>query len=96
MVAHINAHRRSRGRPTVGFVAPLLYKVHAASGKEESPAFHDIVYGDNHCTESGCLCTEGFRAALGWDAATGLGTINLGALIDLIDALDERREKQAR
>ena len=70
--------------------------MHAASGEEESPAFHDIVYGDNHCTESGCLCTEGFRAAPGWDAATGLGTINLGALIDLIDALDERREKQAR
>eukprot|EP00937_MAST-01D_sp_MAST-1D-sp2_P000959 g959.t1 len=88
LVARINAHRAAKGRPAVGFLNPLLYKVAAATPQ----AFNDITEGNNACTESGCLCKTGFGAAPGWDAATGLGTPNFGRLLEAIDAMDEARE----
>merc|ERR1712232_920951 len=71
IAAYLNdvSYKKS-GRP-LGFLNPLLYKMHS-----ESPsAFTDVTVGDNRCTEDGCFAScEGFKAAKGWDPVTGLGT----------------------
>jgi len=47
--------------------------------------FHDITEGDNTNAQAG---VQGYSAAPGWDAVTGLGTPNAQNLIpDLIAAL---------
>ncbi|KAJ7368775.1 tripeptidyl peptidase A [Mycena albidolilacea] len=62
LVALLNDARLAAGRPTLGFLNPLLYK------RGES-AFNDVVDGAN----PGCG-TPGFNATKGWDPVTGLGT----------------------
>lgn len=89
IIGLLNAHRLRLGRPLVGFANPLLYQVHAATS---GAAFQDVTVGDNRCTESGCQCKYGFTAEKGWDAATGLGTPNVGRIIAAMDALDAARE----
>lgn len=89
LVALINAHRLRHNRTVVGFLNPLLYAVWADT---KGAVFNDVVEAGNRCSEMGCQCKTGFNAAPGWDATTGLGTPNLGRLIEAIDALDERRE----
>lgn len=89
LIGLINAHRAKSGRPAVGFANPLLYKAFAT----DPTAFNDVTEGSNRCTESGCTCKEGFGAATGWDAATGLGTPNFGRLLAVIDQIDEARER---
>lgn len=90
IIGLLNAHRLRLGRPVVGFANPLLYQIYAATS---GAAFNDITVGDNACTESGCACKYGFPAIRGWDAATGLGTPNVGLIIAAMDALDEKREQ---
>lgn len=89
IVGLLNAHRKKRGRPAIGFLNPLLYQIHAETN---GAAFNDIISGTNRCTESGCFCHTGFKAAPGWDAATGLGTPNYGRLVTAMDAIDARRD----
>jgi hypothetical protein len=38
------------------------------------------------------MCKQGFDAAAGWDASTGLGTPDFGKILEAIDAIDARRE----
>ena len=89
IIGLINAHRLRLGRPVVGFANPLMYQIYNITN---GAAFHDITEGNNRCTESGCKCKYGFPAEQGWDATTGLGTPNVGRMIEAIDALDSRRE----
>eukprot|EP00041_Stephanoeca_diplocostata_P039845 m.1637990 g.1637990 ORF g.1637990 m.1637990 type:complete len:618 (-) comp26546_c0_seq1:873-2726(-) len=91
LVALINSQRALQGRPAVGFVNPLLYKVYDMT---QGKAFQDITEGSNDCTESGCECKTGFAATQGWDAATGLGTPNLGRILKAIEEIDVRREQR--
>ncbi|KAJ8454451.1 hypothetical protein ONZ45_g19303 [Pleurotus djamor] len=63
MIALINDHRIANGKPTLGFLNPILYST------EVSRIFNDITEGSN----PGCG-TIGFPAREGWDPATGLGT----------------------
>ncbi|KAJ7684069.1 hypothetical protein B0H14DRAFT_2488088 [Mycena olivaceomarginata] len=56
------AERRPPGRPTLGFLNPLLYK-------RGENAFKEVIDGVN----PGCG-TPGFKATKGWDPVTGLGT----------------------
>jgi tripeptidyl-peptidase-1 len=60
--ALLNDYRLSLGKPTLGFINPLIYS-NATSG------FNDIIEGFN----PGCG-TDGFSAGFGWDPVTGLGT----------------------
>ncbi|TDL27656.1 subtilisin-like protein [Rickenella mellea] len=72
IVTLLNDARIARGKPTLGFLNPLLYSI----GK---PGFTDILLGNN----PGCG-TPGFNASAGWDAVTGLGTpdfVGLRALV---------------
>lgn len=62
LVALVNDALLAEGRPTLGFLNPMLY----SRGVE---AFTDVTVGSNF----GCN-TTGFPARKGWDAASGLGT----------------------
>jgi len=68
MVSLINAKLKAAGRPTVGFLNPLLYNRNASSA-----VFTDVTEGDNRCARHGASCCGGYDAAPGWDATTGLG-----------------------
>lgn len=62
IVALVNDALIAEDRPPLGFLNPWLY-----GGANE--AFTDVTQGSNR----GCN-TSGFPAAIGWDAATGIGT----------------------
>merc|ERR1712216_443970 len=73
MVSLVNARRKAAGKSTVGFINPAMYT--AAS------SFNDITDGNNKCGECDrqtgvCPCCGGFEAGPGWDAVTGLGSID--------------------
>jgi len=63
IVAKLNEIRLQKGSPALGFLNPFLY--------QNPSAFNDVTSGRN--SGSGRVFT-GFPAAVGWDAATGLGT----------------------
>merc|ERR1712039_507991 len=67
MVSVVNDLLVAKGKPTVGFINPALYK--AAAGDPSFLGF-DVTTGNNK--HAGC--SAGFPAAVGWDAVTGLGT----------------------
>ncbi|KAM5530674.1 hypothetical protein V8D89_015646 [Ganoderma adspersum] len=73
VVALVNDQLLNAGRPTLGFLNPLLYSSAAAAG-----VFNDIMVGSN----VGCG-TAGFPAMPGWDAITGLGTPDYVKLLDV-------------
>merc|ERR1711998_273789 len=59
--------RLAAGKSSLGFLNPLLYSL---AGTD---SFQDITTGSN----SGCgFFSEGWPAKQGWDAVTGLGTLN--------------------
>jgi len=86
MVTLINARRKAAGQPLVGFINPALYASSASS------AFNDITKGDNKCGGIGhsalhpspgvyfVNCCGGWTAKSGWDAVTGLGSVDFEKL----------------
>jgi tripeptidyl-peptidase-1 len=66
--ALLNGLRTQAGKPSLGFVNPMIY-AHPA-------AFHDVTSG---CNTNG-FRYGGFTAISGWDPATGVGTPNYEAL----------------
>lgn len=75
----LNEDRLSAGKTPIGHLAPVLYRAHDA----DPSIFHDVTKGNNKATAGGrrrFVCDEGFVAAPGWDATTGLGTINFSQL----------------
>ncbi|KAJ6787265.1 hypothetical protein PWT90_05858 [Aphanocladium album] len=70
LIALINDSRISLGKPALGFLNPRLY-----GDEKVRAALNDITNGHN----GGCG-TDGFTAVKGWDAASGLGTMNFAAL----------------
>lgn len=76
VITNLNAFQKSRGKPTLGFVNPLLYKMY----RENPDTFNDITVGKTGCTEYTCcqpITQYGFSATKGWDSASGLGTPNV-------------------
>src|SRR5262249_50059833 len=68
--------------PGLGNINPMLYRL-AQTAPE---AFHDIVSGDNKvpCVQSSPGCIEGklgYAAAIGYDLATGLGSVDAHQLV---------------
>lgn len=49
--------------------------------EDDRSAFHDIVKGNADCGYVGRCCQWGFSAEPGYDAVTGLGSPNMGALL---------------
>ena len=72
MISKVNSNRIAAGKPPLGFLNPLLYKI----AREHPDAFLDVTKGDNKCNRAQCT-TMGWEATEGWDPASGLGSINL-------------------
>ncbi|KAM9958242.1 hypothetical protein ACTFIW_001103 [Dictyostelium discoideum] len=71
MISLINDKLIGAGKPTLGFLNPLLYQ----AAKEQPNVFNDITTGANNCNRAYC-CQYGYTATTGYDAASGLGSIN--------------------
>jgi len=77
----LNAALLARGKSPVGPVTPLLYSI-AANNQTLNP-FNDITIGHNRCGEMAC-CPDGFECSKGWDAVTGLGSMNFAVIRDIM------------
>jgi len=83
IITLLNNVRSSRGLPPLGYLNPLLYQI-----KRDHPtAFNDITIGDNSCgTDKFVPCCDfGYPATTGWDAVTGLGSINYTVMSSVIN-----------
>ena len=67
VVAKLNEQRLGAGKKTMGFLNPFLY--------QNPGALNDVTLGENKGEGK-----VGFKAAPGWDPATGLGTPNFAKL----------------
>lgn len=90
VIALINSIEKSKGNKPLGFLNPLLYQMHS----DDSSVFNDISVGNNFCTEYNCCPVRkdkgsdfGYLSSTGWDPVTGLGTINVGKMIEYISQL---------
>ncbi|KAI9450598.1 subtilisin-like protein [Lactarius psammicola] len=75
IISLLNDYRISNGQAALGFLNPLLYSYGI-------PGINDITSGTN----SGCS-TNGFSASVGWDPATGLGTLDFMKLEEILEDL---------
>ena len=88
MISLINSKRINIGLNTVGFINPTLYKY--ANNIDYKNIFNDIIIGNNYCCANSnndttlVCCQSGFEAIAGWDAITGLGSINYPQLYDIL------------
>ena len=82
IITRWNAYRMSKGLPSLGFINPLIYQMYA----DNPSSFIDITLGDNFCSET-CCALEGYWAAPGWDAVSGLGTPNYSKMWQYITSL---------
>ena len=77
------------GYELIGYANPMIYWM----GENCQEAFFDVTEGNNQ----GILkenCLHGFPAAPGWDAATGMGSINFGPFVQCAKRYqDEVRNK---
>ena len=84
IVSLLNSVRVESGAAPLGFVAPLLYKM-----ADECPeCFNIITSGNNTCTGWGrqmpCCDGAGYGARNGWSPTVGLGTPNVGNMIEYV------------
>ena len=88
-VSLANAARAARREPSLGWLNPMLYQHGAAFT-------NDIVMGNNSCTEWNMVqgtaedarcCPQGFSAAVGWDPASGLGSVRYDDFVATTDSL---------
>jgi tripeptidyl-peptidase-1 len=63
MISLLNDEQVAAGKPTLGFINPVLYRGNGAIG-------FDVVEGNNKHQ----FCKAGFGAEKGYDAVTGWGT----------------------
>ena len=74
VIARLNAVRLAKGNAPLGFLNPFLYA--------HPKAFQDVTKGINSDKQS-----AGFTAIEGWDAATGLGTPDYEALLEVVNSM---------
>lgn len=81
MLALLNQATHADGQ---GNVNPVLYRLAGDAGTYRS-AFHDITQGGNQCELGAGSCsaasTTSFMAGVGYDEASGLGSIDLAKLV---------------
>jgi kumamolisin len=85
LMARINQSLTSGGGNPVGFVNPLLYSQAAPGG-----SFHDITSGNNDIYNA---LKGKFTAGPGWDACTGLGSVDG---VKLLASLSGQQSKKAK
>merc|ERR1712187_1068563 len=75
IVGALNDARLAAGKSSLGFLNPLLYSL---AGTD---SFQDITTGST----SGCgFFSSGWPAKQGWDAVTGLGTLNYKNMVKAV------------
>ena len=84
MVSLVNAARKAVGKGGVGWLNPAMYRYASSYAM-------DIVSGNNKCTQTVC-CTTGFTATKGWDAATGIGSINFSNFTRVFQSLGNKMD----
>jgi len=85
MLALLNQYQVAKGfqkQPGLGNINPQLYRL----AQSAPSAFHDIISGDNavSCAQGSPDCltgSYGYPAGVGYDLATGLGTIDANNLV---------------
>jgi len=81
VAAILNHYAITKSGKPLGFLNPLFYQMAAA----DPTNFHDIIVGDNKCTEDGCGAScKGYLCTKGWDPVTGLGSPNTANMIAYI------------
>mmetsp|Transcript_45260 Transcript_45260/g.113937 ORF Transcript_45260/g.113937 Transcript_45260/m.113937 type:complete len:746 (-) Transcript_45260:31-2268(-) len=86
VVSLLNDMRLNTGKPTVGFLNPLLYQVAGDSARYPG-AFNQAATGNNNCQETSVngspnCCVNGFEAAESvWNPLLGVGTPNFPTLL---------------
>jgi len=88
LIALLNSHQQSKGKSKLGFINPILYNM----ANDNPLIFNDITEGSNWCTEQGCCDVRadggsdfGYKASKGYDPVYGLGTPNIGLMIEWLD-----------
>jgi subtilase family serine protease len=84
IIALLNDFQKNRGKHKLGFINPLLYKM-----AESYETFNDFTEGNNWCTENTCCPVRldegsnfGYTASKGWDPVYGLGSPNVGNMLE--------------
>ena len=79
----LNSHQMENNKPKLGFANPVLYQM----ARDNPNIFKDITQGNNYCTEELCCpnTNYGYEATEGWDPVTGLGTPNVGLMLNWLD-----------
>eukprot|EP01041_Mallomonas_annulata_P007120 gene7120-14483_t len=75
MISLVNAARADSGLSSLGFLNPAIYYYNGSFA-------NDITSGHNKCTVTTC-CTQGYYSAVGWDPATGFGSVDFTKFYDL-------------
>jgi hypothetical protein len=81
--ALINQQAIANGKPTVGFLNPVLYLIGNSYPSKYASDFHDITIGNNNG-----IGTIGYNACTGYDLCSGWGTPAGQSLINDIISLD--------
>lgn len=88
LVALLNQHQINRGKPKLGFINPILYQM----ARDNPKIFNDWEKGDNWSTEWNICSTRddggsdfGYKASKGYDPVYGLGTPNIGLMMDWLN-----------
>ena len=87
LLAVVSKHLWENHGKHLGFVNPLLYYLY----KNCENCFKDITVGHNWCTEDTCCENStnfGFSATNGYDPVSGLGSLNVGNIIDFISIMN--------
>jgi len=98
IVSILNSYSLNETQKPLGFLNPLLYKMHKTRREKISKCYNDITIGDNIKSKEGFdphgieIC-QGFYASKGWDPVTGLGTPNVGEMIKFIKHLAQIKRK---
>ena len=66
----------------LGYINPSLYAFYFGGTAYSSGAFHDITMGDNTFPYGGAVA--GYKATTGWDAPTGVGSLDAALLVPIM------------
>eukprot|EP01091_Cochliopodium_minus_P008042 TRINITY_DN1793_c0_g1_i1.p1 TRINITY_DN1793_c0_g1~~TRINITY_DN1793_c0_g1_i1.p1 ORF type:complete len:751 (-),score=152.81 TRINITY_DN1793_c0_g1_i1:132-2357(-) len=72
IVSLLNDARLNANKKPLGFLNPLFYQMQT----NNTNTFHDITVGTSAWSTSPRACKYGYGCSSGWDAASGLGSIN--------------------
>ena len=75
-ISNINAARMALGKGPVGWINPALHKY-------ANLFVNDITKGDITCANTVPFCAQGFHATIGWDPASGLGSLDYTKMQDV-------------